>query len=208
MLVSALDLSFLKELGANFGYVLTGLLAGCAAYWGTKVREWWTQRRKSRDTAQEALRNQELSSLLRELRAMAGASRGALIRFHNGECYLDGDPLKRFSVLHEAMGPGEGSVCSRLQNLPIALLPPDMTLDPSRFSVSIFTEKLPDGCFKSEMTAMGLGHMISIPLRKNARVVGFLWLGFRDDQPRDCCQAWIGDVTRHVRLIELCLFMR
>jgi hypothetical protein len=208
MLLSALDLPFLNELGANFGYVLTGLLAGCAAYMGGRVKEWWTQRRKCRDATQEAQRNLELSSLLREMRAVAGASRGALVRFHNGECYLDGDPLKRFSVLHEAMGPGEGSVCSRLQNLPIALLPPDMTLRPDEFSVAVFTEQMPDGFFKSEMTAMGLGHLVSIPLRKNSRVVGFLWLGYRDDQPRGCCQEWIKDVSRHVRLIELCLFMK
>jgi hypothetical protein len=198
--------SALYQIGGALGY----LLAGCAGTLGTlvitRVQEWRRSRKANQALVTDVSRGEKSLYLLHELLGQLNASRAAIFRVHNGEKYLDDDPIKKISCVAPAVGPGEHHMSYSMQNLPVAMLP-----------VGTFTgcegvrhgelEDLPPGPVKSAvMDEMGLHYGMYRPLFKNKRIVGLLAAGWRTPPSSSELLRFAANMNSYANRIEGVLY--
>lgn len=68
----------------------------------------------------------QIHELLTELRINVDAARSQIIQFHNGEYFMDGISMKKFSLTHESLSKGVSEEGERLNNMLISLFTPLM----------------------------------------------------------------------------------
>jgi hypothetical protein len=66
----------------------------------------------------------EIHEMLTELRVLTDAARAQVIQFHNGEYFMDGVSMRKFSVTHESLAIGIDSDANRIKNLLCSMFVP------------------------------------------------------------------------------------
>ena len=87
--------------------------------WG--VAKFW----KSKDKTDNFIAiHTEIHELLTELRLSAGSMRATVLQFHNGEYFMDGISMRKFSITHESSHRGYISQAVKFKNVLCSLYIP------------------------------------------------------------------------------------
>ena len=170
-----------------FGLAFSGFLGGIIAgifYSGMKIR---VQENKAIEEASISPKNSSFQSkhtvvheTLTTLRIKTGADRARIGHFHNGGKFLDGTPMKKFSMTHESCEIGIPYDGANLQNILVTMfwdLIEIMRTDTPRVQ---WSRGMKEGYFRSYNNANGITAYSVLPIMKGDLYIGFIileWFG-------------------------------
>jgi hypothetical protein len=119
---------------------------------------------------------------LTDLRIKVKADRARIAHFHNGGKFLDGTPMKKFSITHESCERGVPYDGGNLQNILVTmfwnLIETMRDNDPRVYH----TEIMPDGYFRSYNKSNGIVGYAILPIMKQELYIGFVELEWFDEE--------------------------
>jgi len=107
----------------NLGMAIAGLFGGMMLTFGyikKKYGEFVTKKEDPKElciSAKPDLKHSHIHEMLTSLRINMEADRVQIGQFHNGGRFLEGSPMKRFSISHESCRPGVSMEYPYLQNV-------------------------------------------------------------------------------------------
>lgn len=110
------------------------------------------------------------------VRVKANACRARIAHFHNGGKFLDGTPMKKFSITHESCERGVPYDGANLQNILVTMfwdLVETMRENNPRLHM---TEAMRDGYFRSYNKSNGIVAYAILPIMKEDLYIGFVEL--------------------------------
>jgi len=109
------------------------------------------------------------------LRAEVDADRVEVGQFHNGGKFLDGTPMKKFSISHETCGPGISFEYQNLQSVQATIFPDLIELIKMDAPTIYLTSSLPDqSSVKTYNRSKGIEAFSVLPMRKQGLIIGFV----------------------------------
>jgi len=169
-----------------FGFLEVPKTVESVAWWvagslgvGLGAHRFWKSKKK---TDNFILIHSEINERLTELRMATNAMRVSVLQFHNGEYYMDGISMRKFSVSHESSHKGYTSQAYKLKNtlcsLFIHLLTRVLEDNPMIHTVS----GMPDTSnakhfFEDEFVS----HFGCLPLKNRGINVGFVLIQWHKD---------------------------
>lgn len=105
----------LFELGVAIGFFTFGLIIGAAGW----IHQWLKNRKKAvseKEVRREIQKHSQIHDLLGDLRFKTDAGRACLFEFHNGEYYISGQPILKFSMNNESLVLGVSTTKDYNQN--------------------------------------------------------------------------------------------
>ena len=173
----------------DFGLAVSGVLGGIIAgifYSRMKIN---VQESKSIEEASISPKNSSFQSkhtvvheIITALRIKTGADRARIGHFHNGGKFLDGTPMKKFSITHESCETGIPYDGANLQNILVTIfwdLIETMRADIPSLHWSIHMK---EGYFRSYNNANGITAYSVIPIMKGDLCIGFIILEWFGDE--------------------------
>jgi hypothetical protein len=132
----------------------------------------------------------DINERLSELRIQSNAMRASIMQFHNGEYYMDGISMRKFSVSHESSYKGyypqvlkfKNSLCS----LFTVLLEKMIDATPIIHSVETLSDH---GHTKHFFEDEYISHFAILPLKNKGIVVGFILVQWHKDYAPNVDQA-------------------
>lgn len=200
----------------DFGLAVSGVLGGIVAgifYSRMKIR---VQESKAIEEASISPKDSSFQSkhtvvheTLTALRIKTGADRARIGHFHNGGKFLDGTPMKKFSMTHESCEIGIPYDGANLQNILVTMfwdLIETMRTDIPRLHWSM---DMKEGYFRSYNNANGITAYSVLPIMKGDLYIGFIILEWFGAERTPSKQESFGAVFRQARdYIELELALR
>lgn len=153
---------------------------------GLGVRKFWKSRKK---TDNFIMIHGEINELLTELRLTSNSMRASVLQFHNGEYFMDGISMRKFSITHESSHKGYTSQIAKFKNtlcsLFIPLLVRVLENKPLIFSV----EAMPTNSYtKHFFEDENISHIACLPLKNKSINVGFILIQWHEDYAPDLAQ--------------------
>jgi hypothetical protein len=113
--------------------------------------------------------------MLTSLRLHLNADRVQIAQFHNGGKFLEGTPIKKFSVTHESCGPGISMESQNFQNVIITLFWSIIELLKENDSKIRLTRALSvDSPIKIYNQSKNIEAFCLLPIKKSELFVGFI----------------------------------
>jgi len=116
----------------------------------------------------------EIHELLTELRILTDSARTQIIQFHNGEYFMDGISMRKFSITHESLTRGIGSCVSQMTGSLCSLFVPLLSLVLDNSAVITYTTDLKDSYFKQFFESRNIEAFIVLPVTVKNQVTGFV----------------------------------
>lgn len=116
----------------------------------------------------------EIHELLTELRVLTDAARTQVIQFHNGEYFMDGISMRKFSLTHESVEKGIESDGERMQGLLCSMFLPLLLLVVENSPKIHFTVDLKDSHVKQYLESRNVEAFSVLPLQKQNQMTGFV----------------------------------
>ena len=168
------------EVGLAASGIISGLIAG-VFYAKRKLS---VEKRKEMEEASIGGSNSSkfqakhtiIHETLTDLRVKANACRARIGHFHNGGKFLDGTPMKKFSITHESCERGVPYDGANLQNILVTMfwdLVETMRQNDPRLHM---TDSMRDGYFRSYNKSNGIVAYAILPIMKEDLFVGFIEL--------------------------------
>lgn len=170
-----------EELGKIAAYAIWAVL-GMGAI---EFRHWLSRRAKRPGMTVEAesKKSAQQKEILRELLSKTAAIRTYLRKIHNGDHYVDGSPLLKYSTVAEVARPGTSYEGERFKNVLTSTVNEEMDLvrteGPSFFIVS----KLPPCQFRWLCERTGVMSGCRCAVWRGKELVGFIGLDFNTETP-------------------------
>lgn len=136
-------------------------------------------------------RHTNIHEMLVSLRIQMSADRAQIGLFHNGGKFLEGSPMKKFSISHESCFPGVSMEYSNLQGVLISLFWDMIECIKENNSKIKFTSSLPENSyFKTYNYSKNIQAFTILPIKKEELFIGFVRLEWNDinalpDDPDD-----------------------
>jgi hypothetical protein len=116
----------------------------------------------------------EIHELLTELRVLTNSARTQVIQFHNGDYFMDGISMRKFSLTHESVEKGIESDGERVQGYLCSMfLPLILTIIENNPKVR-YTTDLKDSYVKQYLESRNVEAFSVMPIRINNQVTGFV----------------------------------
>jgi len=171
------------DIGMGISAVSGGLITG-ALYTKSRILS------KQRQEVEEAAINSKGSSFqskhsiihetLTSLRVKTGADKARIGHFHNGGKFLDGSPMKKFSITHESCERGVPYDGGQLQNILVTMFWDLMEVMRQDKPKMFLTEDMADGYFRSYLKSNGIEAYAILPIMKQDLYIGFIELEWLD----------------------------
>ena len=116
----------------------------------------------------------EIHELLTELRILTDSARTQIIQFHNGEYFMDGISMRKFSITHESLTRGIGSCVGQMTGSLCSLFVPLLSLVLDNSTVITYTTDLKDSYFKQFFESRNIEAFIVLPVTVKNQVTGFV----------------------------------
>ena len=188
LLLAAIPQATWLNIGIGVGTILGGISIGFVI---KKLKTWVAKIKdgKSRDDelgeASTALltdgkSHQEVNEVLNELRNVLSAERAQVGQFHNGGDYLDGSPVKRFSVSYESFRSGSLPMAPQMQGVLISLFWDVVPVLKDNRAVGRLVSEQPEGYFRSLLENGTVYAFAALPLRKwhakarKSQIIGYV----------------------------------
>lgn len=197
-------------LGMNLASLVTGILAG----WGWKgVRDKAGEKKEIEEASisksDYQSKHSNVHDLLTTLRVETGAARAKIGHFHNGGKFLDGSPMKKFSITHESCVRGVPYDGPQLQNIHVTLFWDMVENMRDDDGVLHKTEDMRDSYFRSYNKSNDTIVYSILPIIKQDLFIGFILLEWFDDQVPPLTDPSFLDTFKQIRdYIELELALR
>jgi transcriptional regulator with GAF, ATPase, and Fis domain len=116
----------------------------------------------------------EIHELLTELRLVTDSARTQVIQLHNGEYFMDGVSMRKFSVTHESLERGIDSCANRMHAVLCSLFIPLLTLVLENSAKIQYVTDLKDSYFKQFFESRNIEAFSVLPLKVKNQITGFL----------------------------------
>ena len=169
----------------NIGIAVTGLVGGMiTGYSYMKKRYFETHKDEHSEIDISDPKDQKHShihELLTALRLQLEASRTQIGQFHNGGKFLEGSPMKRFSVSHESCGFGVSMEYPYLQSVLVTIFWDIVEILKEDNSKVRFTDSLnPQSSLRVYNKSKDIEAFAILPIRKGEVFVGFVKVEWSD----------------------------
>jgi hypothetical protein len=198
----------------NIGFGIACLLAGLLGGWGWKGKVDKKGEEKEKEEASISksdyqTRHSNVHDLLTTLRVETGATRAKIGHFHNGGKFLDGSPMKKFSITHESCVRGVPYDGPQLQNIHVTLFWDMVESMRDNDGILHKTEGMRDGYFRSYNKSNDTVAYSILPIIKQDLYIGFIMLEWFDEQVPPFTDPSFVSTFRQMRdYIELELALR
>jgi hypothetical protein len=147
---------------------------------GYGVKKFW----KSRDKSDNFIAiHTEIHELLTELRLTGKSMRATILQFHNGEYFMDGISMRKFSITHESAHRGYISQAVKFKNVLCSLFIPllNKVIEDKAiiYQVAGMSESYAKHFFEDE----NISHYSVLPLKNKNITVGFILMQWHFDFP-------------------------
>ena len=115
----------------------------------------------------------EIHELLTELRVLTDAARAQVIQFHNGEYFMDGISMRKFSLTHESVEKGVESDGERVQGYLCSMFLPLLLLINENNPKIQYTCDLKESYAKQYFESRNVEAFSVLPVKVNNQTTGF-----------------------------------
>lgn len=176
----------------NLGIIVGTLLGGISCGFIVKKIKVWIAKKKDKVTSDNELgedstklltngkSHQEVNEVLNDLRSTLIAERAQVGQFHNGGDYLDGSPVKRFSVSYESFRSGSEPMAPQMQGVLISLFWDVVPVLRDNKAIGRLVADQPEGYFRSLLENGTVYAFAALPLRKwhakskKSQIIGYV----------------------------------
>lgn len=136
-------------------------------------------------------RHSNIHEMLVSLRIQMSSDRAQIVMFHNGGKFLEGSPMKRFSVSHESCFPGISMEYANLQGVLVSLFWDIVEILKQDDPKIRFTRSLPeDSSLRTYNYSKNIQAFAMLPIKKEELFIGFVRVEWNDisalpDDPDD-----------------------
>ena len=170
----------------SFGFLEVPKTVESIAWWvagvlglGIGVHRFWKSKTK---TDNFILIHGEINERLTELRVSSNSMRVSVMQFHNGEYYMDGISMRKFSVSHESSYKGYTSQALKFKNTLCSLFIPLVTKVLENRPLIYSVNALPENSFtKHFFEDEFISHFACLPLKNKNTTVGFILIQWHKD---------------------------
>lgn len=127
----------------------------------------------------------EIHELLTELRIQSKAMRVGVLQFHNGEYFMDGISMRKFSITHESSHRGYISQSLKFKNVLCSLFIPLLHKILEDKSTIHHVEAMNESYAKHFFEDENISHYSCLPLKNKNTNIGFILLQWHFDFPPD-----------------------
>jgi hypothetical protein len=163
------------EIFEKVAYAVAGLLG-----FGYGLKKFWKSKTK---TDNFIAIHTEIHELLTEIRVNSKAMRVSVLQFHNGEYFMDGISMRKFSITHESSHRGYISQSLKFKNVLCSLFIPllNKVLEdkPTIHHVEAMSNSYAKHFFEDE----NISHYSCLPLKNKNVNIGFILLQWHFDFP-------------------------
>lgn len=172
----------MKEFLYNFGYyVLAPVLTGICVYLMHRYEEWKKCKKKySLETLSK--KNQDIHSLLTELRVKLNADRAYLSQFHNGNKFVNKSDILKKTRTNESVRAGVSYEASKYHEIHTSLLSDEMEFIESPEPIFLITNNLEEGRFKRLLLDGGAKSVGRFKVSSGNDIIGFIGVDFCDSE--------------------------
>lgn len=188
LILAAISSNAWLNIGMTVGTVLGGISIGFLI----KKLKTWVAKRKDAESREEQLgedsttllsdgrNHQEINEVLNELRNVLSAERAQIGQFHNGGDYLDGSPVKRFSVSYESFRTGSQPMAPQMQGVLLSLFWDVVPVLKDNKAIGRLVSEQAEGYFRSLFESGTVYAFAALPLRKwyakskKSQIIGYV----------------------------------
>ena len=153
---------------------------------GYGVHKFW---RSKRNTDNFIIIHSEINELLTELRLTSNSMRASVLQFHNGEYFMDGISMRKFSITHESSHKGYTSQILKFKNTLCSLFIPLLTRVLENKPMIYCVAAMPANSYtKHFFEDENISHIACLPLKNKSVNVGFVLVQWHKDYAADLGQ--------------------
>lgn len=115
----------------------------------------------------------EIHELLTELRVLTDSARAQVMQFHNGEYFMDGISMRKFSLTHESVEKGIESDGERVQGYLCSIFLPLLLLINENDPKIHYTVDLKENYVKQYLESRNVEAFSVLPIKINNTITGF-----------------------------------
>lgn len=116
----------------------------------------------------------EIHELLTELRVLTDSARTQIIQFHNGEYFMDGISMRKFSLTHESVEKGIESDGERIQGYLCSMFLPLLQLLTENNPKVRYVSDLKETYVKQYLDSRNVEAFSLLPIKINNTITGFV----------------------------------
>ena len=116
----------------------------------------------------------EIHEQLTELRVLTDAARTQIIQFHNGEYFMDGVSMRKFSVTHESLEKGIDSDANRIKGLLCSMFVPLLNSVVADNAKIHYTVDLNNSYLKQYLESRNVEAFSVLPISLMNQITGFV----------------------------------
>jgi len=162
----------------NTAIAIAGLLGV-----GLGVKKFWKSKKK---TDNFIIIHSEINELLTELRLISDSMRVSVMQFHNGEYFMDGISMRKFSITHESSHKGYTSQALKFKNTLCSLFIPLLTRVIENKPLIYSVEAMSSGSYaKHFFEDENISHVSCLPVKNKNVNVGFILIQWHKDYAPD-----------------------
>lgn len=194
MITATLLLAITTQWWLNLGMSIGAIIAGVVISFIIKLLKMWAAKRKDATARDDELgedattllsngkNHQEINEVLNELRNVLSAERAQIGQFHNGGDYLDGSPVKRFSVSYESFQAGSRPMAAQMQGVLISLFWDLVPILKDNKAIGRLVAEEHEGYFRSVLENGTVFAFAALPLRKwhgkskKSQIIGYVMI--------------------------------
>ena len=165
-----MDLTKVFEVSAYSVAGIIGLGYGIKKFWQSKSK-----------TDNFIAIHTEIHELLTELRVNSKAMRVSVLQFHNGDYFMDGISMRKFSITHESSHRGYISQSLKFKNVLCSLFIPLLNKVLENKAIIHHVEAMSNSYAKHFFEDENISHYACLPLRNKNVNIGFILLQWHFD---------------------------
>lgn len=116
----------------------------------------------------------EIHETLTELRIKTDSARAQIIQFHNGEYFMDGVSMRKFSLTHESLARGMSADASRIKGLLCSMFLPLLNYIVANKSVLVDVQKMQHSFCKQFFEDNNVEGFCVLPIKIKNQITAFL----------------------------------
>lgn len=130
----------------------------------------------------------EIHETLTELRVKADAARSQIVQFHNGEYFMDGVSMRKFSLTHESLARGMSADATRIKGLLCSMFLPLLNYIIANDSKIVFVIDMQHSFCKQFFEDNNVEGFSVLPIKIKNQITGFLLLQWCNMNKLELCK--------------------